>query len=93
MAVYQSDNKALNGEVFGCIAKDGQIKIADSDVAALEPLLVKFYACKRVDNADTNNDGKLTMEEIKAKLDELGIEYPVKAKKAVLMAMYNEQVA
>jgi len=92
MAIYQSSNKELKGEVFGCMAKAGRIEIDDSDVETLEPLLVKFYGCKRVDNADVNNDGKLTMDEIKAKLDELGIEYPSKAKKSVLMAMYDEQV-
>lgn len=39
---------------------------------------------------DANNDGKLTVDEIKAKLTELGIEYPAGAKKAELLELLSQ---
>lgn len=56
-------------------------------VAAVEALNIDAPA--DVDNAEDEN-AKLTVPEIKAKLDELGIEYDAKAKKEDLLDLLNQ---
>jgi hypothetical protein len=40
--------------------------------------------------ADKNQDGATTVKEIKARLEELGVEYPAKAKKSELAKLLTE---
>lgn len=43
--------------------------------------------------ADSNGDGKVTVKELKAKLDEMGVEYDSKANKASLEALLEDALA
>lgn len=45
------------------------------------------------DPADTNADGRLTVKELQAALDELGVEFPSNTKKADLQALYDASKA
>ncbi len=43
-----------------------------------------------LDSADTNGDGRVTVKELKAALDDLSIEYPKGAKKAELETLLGD---